>query len=135
MSETHISIRLLRMYFPRNWEFGSALPKLRNFGVGGLGTPLEVRQLPYAYCLTKYVFQFLLAMKSNVVARLGCQNVPCKTERGLENSELKDLLSSFALPTVLTGCFKDSQQQAQFDRVYLNATTSYTFLTFVNPKR
>jgi hypothetical protein len=29
---------LLRMYFPRNWEFGSALPKLRNFG-GGLNTP------------------------------------------------------------------------------------------------
>jgi hypothetical protein len=27
--------RLLRMYFPRNWEFGSALSKLRNFGEGG----------------------------------------------------------------------------------------------------
>jgi hypothetical protein len=25
--------RLLRMYFPRNWEFGSALSKLRNFRV------------------------------------------------------------------------------------------------------
>jgi hypothetical protein len=25
MSETHILIRLLRMYFPRNWKFGSAL--------------------------------------------------------------------------------------------------------------
>jgi hypothetical protein len=31
MSETRILIRLLRMYFPRNWEFGSALSKLRNF--------------------------------------------------------------------------------------------------------
>jgi hypothetical protein len=38
------------MYFPRNWEFGSALSKLRNFGGGGggynppqtpLGTPLS----------------------------------------------------------------------------------------------
>jgi hypothetical protein len=33
------------MYFPRNWKFGTALSKLRNFGVGGLnpyplGTPL-----------------------------------------------------------------------------------------------
>jgi hypothetical protein len=27
---------LLRMYFPRNWEFGSALSKLRNFGRGGV---------------------------------------------------------------------------------------------------
>jgi hypothetical protein len=34
MNETHILIRLLRMYsyIPRNWEFGSALAKLRNFG-------------------------------------------------------------------------------------------------------
>jgi hypothetical protein len=32
MSETCILIRLLRMYFPRNWDFGSALSKLRNFG-------------------------------------------------------------------------------------------------------
>jgi hypothetical protein len=32
MSETRILIRLLRMYFPRNREFGSALSKLRNFG-------------------------------------------------------------------------------------------------------
>jgi len=29
---------LLRTYFPRNWEFGSALSRLRNFG-GGLNTP------------------------------------------------------------------------------------------------
>jgi hypothetical protein len=28
-----IVIRLLRMYIPWNWEFGSALAKLRNFGV------------------------------------------------------------------------------------------------------
>jgi hypothetical protein len=32
MSETRILIRLLRMCFLRNWEFCSALSKLRNFG-------------------------------------------------------------------------------------------------------
>jgi hypothetical protein len=31
-SKFRILIRWLRMYFPRNWEFGSALSKLRNFG-------------------------------------------------------------------------------------------------------
>jgi hypothetical protein len=47
MSETHILIRLLWMYFPWNWEFGSALSKLRIFffffwggGELPLGTPL-----------------------------------------------------------------------------------------------
>jgi hypothetical protein len=34
MREPRILIRLLRMYIPRNWEFGSALSKLRNFGEG-----------------------------------------------------------------------------------------------------
>jgi hypothetical protein len=39
MSETRILIRLLGMYFPRNWEFGSALSTLRNLGGGGVWTP------------------------------------------------------------------------------------------------
>jgi hypothetical protein len=39
MNETHILIRLLRMYIPRNWEFGSALAKLRN--IGGRGVVLN----------------------------------------------------------------------------------------------
>ena len=39
MSESRILVRLLRMYFPRNWEFGSALSKLRNFGGGGFEHP------------------------------------------------------------------------------------------------
>jgi hypothetical protein len=38
-SKSLILITLLRMYFRRNWEFGSALSKLRNFWVGGLNTP------------------------------------------------------------------------------------------------
>jgi hypothetical protein len=51
MSETRILIRLLWMYFPRNWEFGSALSKLRKFGGRGveaptsLGTPLRVQEV------------------------------------------------------------------------------------------
>jgi hypothetical protein len=63
MNETHILIRLLRMYVPRNREFGSALAKLRNFRGGwGLilpppqnhlfGTPL-VTNTPWPLCLRK----------------------------------------------------------------------------------
>jgi hypothetical protein len=37
MSETRIIIRLLRIYFPRNWEFDSALSKLR-YATGLHGT-------------------------------------------------------------------------------------------------
>jgi hypothetical protein len=49
MSETHILIMLLWMYFQWNWEFGSALSELRDFEGGGFeptkppspfGTPL-----------------------------------------------------------------------------------------------
>jgi hypothetical protein len=40
MNETHILIRLLRMYIPRSWEFGSAFAKLRNFG--GVPNPPSV---------------------------------------------------------------------------------------------
>jgi hypothetical protein len=39
MSETRILTRLLRMYFLRNWEFGSVLSKLRNFRGGGVEPP------------------------------------------------------------------------------------------------
>jgi hypothetical protein len=35
MSETRILISLLQMYFSWNWEFGSALSKLQNFGGRG----------------------------------------------------------------------------------------------------
>jgi hypothetical protein len=34
MSKTIFINSLLRMYFPRNWKFGSALSKLRNLGKG-----------------------------------------------------------------------------------------------------
>jgi hypothetical protein len=34
MNETRILIKLLQKYIPRNWEFGSALSKLWNFGWG-----------------------------------------------------------------------------------------------------
>jgi hypothetical protein len=50
MNETHILIRLLRMYIPRNWEFGSGLVKLWNFG-----TPLlmDGRYFSYLRSLSK----------------------------------------------------------------------------------
>jgi hypothetical protein len=44
MNETHIPIRLLRMYIPRNWEFGLALAKHLNFG--GAGGVLTLLNLP-----------------------------------------------------------------------------------------
>jgi hypothetical protein len=38
MNEPHILVGLLRMYILRNWEFGSALAKVRKFG-GGFEPP------------------------------------------------------------------------------------------------
>ena len=49
MSESFILVWLLRMYFPRNWEFGSALSKLRNFG-GGLKTPTPLPPPSVRHC-------------------------------------------------------------------------------------
>jgi hypothetical protein len=55
------------MYFPRNWEFGLAVSKLRNFGVGGGGglnppnTPLSVRTL---YCGIPYYKVYTKAVKN-----------------------------------------------------------------------
>jgi hypothetical protein len=46
MNETRILIRLLRMYISRNWEFGSALSKRRNFG--GVVEPLQPPPPRYA---------------------------------------------------------------------------------------
>jgi hypothetical protein len=51
MSETRILIRLLRMYFPRNWEFGLALSKLRNLGGGGVEPPNTPLGTPLSYIL------------------------------------------------------------------------------------
>jgi hypothetical protein len=46
MGETRILITL-RLYFPRNWEFGSALSKFRNFG--GRGVFESPKPLPPRY--------------------------------------------------------------------------------------
>jgi hypothetical protein len=35
MNKAHVLIKLLPMYIPRNWEFGSALVKLQKLGGGG----------------------------------------------------------------------------------------------------
>jgi hypothetical protein len=46
MSETHILVRLLQMYFPRNWELGPALSELVNFkGGGGVFEPPQTLPL------------------------------------------------------------------------------------------
>jgi hypothetical protein len=43
MSETSILIRLLQMYLPQNWEFGSALSTFQNFlGAETLTPPLDL---------------------------------------------------------------------------------------------
>jgi hypothetical protein len=49
MSETRVLIWLLRMYFLRNKEFGSALSKLRNFGGRGLNPPKTPLGTPLLY--------------------------------------------------------------------------------------
>jgi hypothetical protein len=54
MNETRILIRLLSVYIPRNWEFGSALSKFRNFR-GGFKTP----QTPTPpLCMPMILFNF-----------------------------------------------------------------------------
>jgi hypothetical protein len=53
MSETRILIRLLRMYLPRNWEFGSAFSKLRNFGGGGLNIPTPPPRYATGQCVCR----------------------------------------------------------------------------------
>ena len=56
MSESRILVRLLRMYFPRNWEFGSALSKLRNFRGGGFERPKPpLGSMPLAQIHPKYL--------------------------------------------------------------------------------
>jgi hypothetical protein len=55
MSETRILIRLLRMYFLRNWEFGSAC---QNFGIsGGRGERIEPSNHP-SRCTTELRYHF-----------------------------------------------------------------------------
>jgi hypothetical protein len=46
------------MYFPRNWEFGSALSKLQNFGGGGLKpqTPLRYATGCHPVAVVQYTF-------------------------------------------------------------------------------
>jgi hypothetical protein len=51
MSETHILIRVLRMYFSRNCEFGLALSKLWNFGGGGPPPPSVCHCCKGYHCL------------------------------------------------------------------------------------
>jgi hypothetical protein len=68
MNETRIVIRLLRMYIPRNWEFGSALEKLRNFG--GFEHPNPLR---YATPTPPPIWEALA--KSLYITQQGCRTL------------------------------------------------------------
>jgi hypothetical protein len=60
MNETRILIRLLRIYIPRNGEFGLALSKLRNFG----GEVLNPPQPPSVHhCYSGYWVFFLAVQR------------------------------------------------------------------------
>jgi hypothetical protein len=86
MSETRILIKLLQMYFPRNWEFGSDLP---NFGIsegnGGvlnpqnppLGTPLTCPGVFYAGETT---CQFGRTVLTTIMASSSVQ-LPCRSKK------------------------------------------------------
>jgi hypothetical protein len=69
------------MYFPRNWEFGSALLKLRNFR-GGLnpfpfGTPLE-RDIPSDSEAELSAFEQVREVRINPIEALGGKIVGSK---------------------------------------------------------
>jgi hypothetical protein len=73
MNETGILIRLLQMYIPQNWEFGSALSKLRKSGGGvkpPIGTPLVL--VSHLNFLTSWL----------IFTKFGIIILPCKTVRG-----------------------------------------------------
>jgi hypothetical protein len=63
------------MYFPQNWEFGSALAKLRNFVRGGSLNPHSVR-----YCTN-----------AKPVQTRAVQTKHCRTGRELEGKKQKTL--------------------------------------------
>jgi hypothetical protein len=68
MSESRIIVRFLRMYFPRNWEFGSALSKLTTFGGGGVEPPNPPRYATVFLFSTKGPFQgHTLPLQGNIV--------------------------------------------------------------------
>jgi hypothetical protein len=100
MNEPHILIRLLRMYIPRNWEFGSALVKLRKFGGGGgveppLGTPL-LRQAFACRHKLSIVFVYVRT-KTSLKFRLFCWNYePCLVDLEAQYAE-GDVMSDIAI--------------------------------------
>jgi hypothetical protein len=81
MSETRMLIRLLRMYFPRNWKFDSALSKLRNFGEGVNPPNPSARHWSLATTITGYDRHWLWPSIHSLNAQL---HVTCtNTERSV----------------------------------------------------
>jgi hypothetical protein len=54
------------MYFPRNWEFSSALSKLRNNGGGGGLNPSDFRN-PYSNFLEVSCEPYIITVNPNAV--------------------------------------------------------------------
>jgi hypothetical protein len=60
------------MYIPRNWEFGSVLTKLRNFGGGGMKLPNPPRYATvldcphYVQLIKRYAVFLLLPTQTNI---------------------------------------------------------------------
>jgi hypothetical protein len=78
-------IRLLRMYFPRNWEFGSALSKLRNLGGGGCNLSIP----PPRYATVLHTSRFS-----------ACRQVPIIAS---QSSETQEDIGVFTQPGRLAG--------------------------------
>jgi hypothetical protein len=77
MSETHIVIRFLWMYFPRKWEFGSALSKLRNATVPENPRVCQVvKKFPAFYETKKFIPAFTSALPLSPLWARTIQPIP-----------------------------------------------------------
>jgi hypothetical protein len=101
MSETHIMIRLLRMYIPRNWEFGSVMAKGGIFFFGGWGglnheSP-SVRYCPHVHSELLYIAMNCLlcsVQQGDRFVGTGAQIWGCQTANSpAEPSDLEDWCS------------------------------------------
>jgi hypothetical protein len=110
MSESRILIRLLRMCFPRNWEFGLALSKLWNF-VGGWGC----WNLPrYATgCAADYLYPTgdNISCKIQInITKVSCLLLPLTAWISGQIVLLTRNMLTYILPTVSSPTLKTSHQ-------------------------
>jgi hypothetical protein len=67
MSETCILIGLLWLYFPQNWELGSALSKLRKFWRKAILGDNKRNKLPSTQVSVKYSIQKILNNRMTII--------------------------------------------------------------------